>query len=66
MTCVAISCGVVAGLVGVRCRSGVGGVGDGWRMLGSGGGWDDSVWMVSARNDVKNVVGDEGQEVEQQ
>ncbi len=56
-------------------------MGDGWRMLGSGGGWwgmlgvgtgglgggwDDSVWMVSAQSDVKNVVGDEGQEVEQQ
>jgi hypothetical protein len=81
MTCVAISCGVVGGVVGVHCGSGVGGVGDGWRMLGSGGGWwgmlgvgtgglgggwDDSVWMVSARSDVKNVVGDEGQEVEQQ
>jgi hypothetical protein len=81
MTCVAISCGVVGGVVGVRCGSGVGGVGDGWRMLGSGGGWwgklgvgtgglgggwDDSVWMVSAWSDVKNVVGDEGQEVEQQ
>jgi hypothetical protein len=24
------------------------------------------VWMVSARSDVKNVVDDEGQEVEQQ
>ncbi len=33
---------------------------------GLGGGWDDSVWMVSAQSDVKNVVGDEGQEVEQQ
>ena len=31
-----------------------------------GGGGDDSVWMVSARSDVKNVVGDKGQEVEQQ
>jgi hypothetical protein len=33
---------------------------------GLGGGWDDSVWMVSAQSDVKNVVGDKGQEVEQQ
>jgi hypothetical protein len=32
MTCVVISCGVVGGVVGVRCRSRVGGVGDGWRM----------------------------------
>ncbi len=81
MTCVAISYRVVGGVVGVPCGCGVGGVGDGWRMLGSGGGWwgmmgvgtgglgggwDDSVWMVSARSDVKNVVGDVGQEVEQQ
>jgi hypothetical protein len=81
MTCVAILYGVVGGVVGVHCRSGVGGVGDGWRMLGNGGGgggmlgagsgglgggWDNLVWMMSARSDVKNVVGDEGQEVEQQ
>jgi hypothetical protein len=33
---------------------------------GLGGGWDDLVWMVSAQSDVKNVVGEEGQEVEQQ
>jgi hypothetical protein len=81
MTCVAISCGVVGGVVGVHYGSGVGSVGDGWRMLGSGGGWwgmlglgtgglgggwDNWVWMVSARSDVKNVVCDEGQEVEQQ
>ncbi len=52
MTCVAISCGLVGGVVGVHCESRVGDVGDGWRM--------------SARSDVKNVVGDEGQEVEQQ
>ncbi len=38
MTWVAILCGVVGGVVGVHCRSGGGGVGDGWRMLGSGGG----------------------------
>ncbi len=38
MTCVAISCGVVGGVVGVCCGSRVGGVGDGWRMVGSGGG----------------------------
>jgi hypothetical protein len=39
-------------------------------MLGAGGGlggrWDNSVWMVSARSDVKNVVGKERQDVEQQ
>jgi hypothetical protein len=67
--------------VGVCSGNGVGGVGDRWRMLGSGGGggkmlgvgtgglgggWDYLVWMVSARSDVKNAVGDEGQEVEQQ
>jgi hypothetical protein len=52
MTCVAILCGVVGGVVGVHCRSRVGGVGDGWRMLGSGGGggecWEQVVegWVV--------------------
>jgi hypothetical protein len=33
---------------------------------GLGGGWDNSVWMVSAQSDVKNVISDERQEVEQQ
>jgi hypothetical protein len=50
MTCVAISCGVVGGVVGVHCGSRVGGVGDGWRMLGSGGGGGGGVgsgyWRV--------------------
>ncbi len=44
----------------------MGDVGSGYWRVGWWGGWDDSVWMVSARSDVKNVVGDEGQEVEQQ
>jgi hypothetical protein len=81
MTCVTITCGVVGGVVGVSCRSGVGGVGGGWRMSGSSGGGgemlgagsggldggrDDLVWMVSAWSDVKNVAGEEGKDVEQQ
>ncbi len=64
-----ISCGVVGGLVGVCCRSGVGGVGDGLRVFGSdggwwgmlgvgtgglGGGWDDLVWMVRGGAAVKD------------
>jgi hypothetical protein len=44
MTCVAILCGVVGGMEGVHCGSGVGGVGDGWRMLGSGGGGGGECW----------------------
>jgi hypothetical protein len=71
MTCVAVLCGVVGGVVSVHCRSRVGGVGDGWRMLGSdgggggmlgagsgglGGGWDNLVWMASAQSDVKMLL----------
>jgi hypothetical protein len=44
MTCLAILCGVVGGVVGVHCRSRVGGVGGGWRMLGSGGGGGGECW----------------------
>jgi hypothetical protein len=44
MTCVAILCGVVGGVAGVHCRDGVGGVGGGWRMLGSGGGGGGGCW----------------------
>ncbi len=59
----------------------MGGGGGGWRMASSGagggvmlgagsgglgGGWENLVWMVSAWSDVKIVVGEEGQDVEQQ
>jgi hypothetical protein len=38
------------------------GVGSG----GLGGGWVNLLWMVRARSDMNNVVGEERQEVEQQ